>query len=87
MAGSPSRNIGALLFFNLLFAYTLFYPGMNAMADAGLGGMCYPMMVGSCIVTFTLSSVWILKEKLRPLQAAALGICISGLILLCVPLR
>ena len=60
---------------------------MNAMADAGLGGMCYPMMVGSCIISFTLSSIWILKEKLRPLQAAALGICVSGLVLLCIPLR
>ena len=81
------KYIGALQFFNLLFAYTLFYPGMNAMADAGLGGMCYPMMVGSCIISFTLSSIWILKEKLRPLQAAALGICVSGLVLLCSPLR
>lgn len=81
------KYIGALQFFNLLFAYTLFYPGMNAMADAGLGGMCYPMMVGSCIVSFTLSSIWILKEKLRALQAAALGICIAGLIFLCIPIK
>ncbi len=81
------KYIGALQFFNLLFAYTLLYPGMNAMADAGLGGMCYPMMTGSCIISFTISSIWLLKEKLRPLQAAALGICFSGLVLLCLPLR
>lgn len=81
------KYIGALQFFNLLFAYTLFYPGMNAMADAGLGGMCYPVMVGSCIVSFTLASVWILREKMRPLQVAALGVCLTGLVFLCIPLK
>ncbi len=79
------KYIGALQFFGLIFAYTLLYPGMNAMADAGMGGMCYPMMVGSCIVSFTLSSVWILKEKVRPLQIGALAICILGLIFICFP--
>ncbi len=69
--------------FGLVFAITLFYPGMNAMADAGLGGMCYPMMVGSCIVSFTLTSVWFLKEKVRLPQLAALVICITGLVLIC----
>lgn len=78
------RYVGALQFFNLIFAYTLFYPGMNAMADAGIGGMCYPMMVGSCIISFTLSSIWLLKERVRALQLAALAVCISGLVLLCV---
>lgn len=81
------KYVAMLQFFNLIFAYTLFYPGMNAMADAGLGGMCYPMMVGSCIISFTLASVWILKEKFRLLQAVALSVCVSGLICLCVPLK
>ncbi len=79
------KYIGALQFFNLIFAYTLFYPGMNAMADAGMGGMCYPMMVGSCIVSFTLSSALLLKEKIKPVQLAALGICIAGLVFICFP--
>lgn len=77
------KYIAALQFFNLFFAYTLFYPGMNIMARAGMGGMCYPMMVGSCIVSFTLASVWLLKEKIRPVQAAALAVCIAGLVLIC----
>ena len=77
------KYIVALQFFNLFFAYTLFYPGMNVMARAGMGGMCYPMMVGSCIVSFTLASVWLLKEKIRPVQAAALAVCIAGLVLIC----
>lgn len=77
------KYIGALQFFGLIFSYTLFYPGLNVMASKGMGGMCYPMMVGSCIVSFTLSSVWLLKEKMRPLQLAALFVCICGLILIC----
>jgi len=72
-----------LQFFNLLFIYTLFFPGMNVMARAGLGGMCYPMMVGSCIVSFTLSSIWLLREKVSRIQLAALAICIAGLVLIC----
>lgn len=77
------KYVAALQFFNLLFAYTLYFPGMNVMARAGMGGMCYPMMVGSCIVSFTLASIWLLKEKIRPVQAAALAICIAGLVLIC----
>ena len=77
------KYIAALQFFSLLFAYTLLYPGMNVMADKGFGGMCYPMMVGSCIITFTISSVWILKEKIRPIQIAAIVVCLCGLILIC----
>lgn len=77
------KYIAVLQFFSLIFAYTLFYPGLNIMASAGMGGMCYPMMVGSCIVSFTLASVWILKEKLRPVQLAALAVCITGLVLIC----
>jgi multidrug transporter EmrE-like cation transporter len=56
---------------------------MDVMARKGFGGMCYPMMVGSCIVSFTLSSVLLLKEKIRPIQFAALLVCIGGLVLIC----
>ena len=73
----------ALQFFNLFFSYTLHYPGMNVMADHGMGGMSYPMMVGSCIVSFTISSVVLLKEKFNLYQLGALIVCISGLILIC----
>ena len=77
------KYIAVLQLFSLIFAYTLLYPGMNVMADKGMGGMCYPMMVGSCIVSFTVSSVLLLKEKIRPIQIIALALCISGLILIC----
>ena len=77
------KYIAVLQLFGLVFAYTLLYPGMDVMAGKGLGGMCYPMMVGSCIISFTLSSIWILKEKVRAIQLAALIVCIGGLILIC----
>ena len=77
------KYIAALQFFGLIFAYTLTYPGMDVMARKGFGRMCYPMMVGSCIVSFTLSSVLLLKEKIRPIQFAALLVCIGGLVLIC----
>lgn len=77
------KYIGGLQFFNLLFAYLFFYPGMNVMADHGLGGMCYPMLVGSCIISFTVSSVLLLKEKVKPVQIAAILVCIAGLVFIC----
>lgn len=77
------KYIVALQLSGLLFAYMLFYPGMNIMAARGLGGMCYPLMVGSCIVSFTLVSAILLKEKLKILQIAALVICVTGLCLIC----
>ena len=69
--------------FSLFFSFTLTYPGMDAMAKNGLGGMAFPMMVGSCIASFTLASVLLLKEKIKPVQAIALLLCISGLVLIC----
>ena len=77
------KYIAVLQLFSLIFAYTLHYPGMDVMAEKGLGGMCYPMMVGSCIISFTLSSIWLLKEKVKPVQLAALIVCLCGLVLIC----
>lgn len=81
------KYVIALQFFNLFFAYTLFYPGMNVMADAGLGGMSYPMMVGSCIVSFSLTAVVILKEKFSLIQLGATIVCITGLVCICTPAK
>ena len=77
------KYTNALQFLNLFFSYTLFYPGLNIMAKYEMGGMSYPMMVGSCIVSFSLSSVFLLKEKFNIYQLGALIVCISGLIFIC----
>lgn len=73
------KYVLALQGFGLLTSYLLLYPGMFVMGKHGLGMLCYPMMIGSCIVSFTLSSIFLLKEKVKPLQIAALLLCISGL--------
>ena len=75
--------IGALQLFGIIFSSILMYPGMNVMADHGMGGMCYPVMVGSCIISFTLTSIFMLKEKIRCNQIFALLVCLAGLILIC----
>lgn len=80
------KYIAGMMCFMFVFSYLLFYPGMNAMADHDLGGMCYPMMVGSCIVTFTLLSFLFLKERITPVQAVGLVLCVTGLFFLCLPL-
>ena len=69
--------------FGLFLSITLLFPGLDVMAAHGLGGMAYPVMVGSCIVSFILACVFILKEKLRPVQLVALTLCITGLVLIC----
>ena len=75
--------IGALQLFGIIFSSILMYPGMNVMADHGMGGMCYPVMVGSCIISFTLTSIFMLKEKIRCNQIFALLVCLAGLMLIC----
>ena len=76
------KYVGVLQTFSLLTSYLLFYPGMFVMGKYGLGMLCYPMMVGSCIVSFTLTSIFILKEKAKPVQIISLVLCISGLVCL-----
>lgn len=70
--------------FNLFFAYIFLYPGMNVLGAKGLGGMCYPLLVGSCITIFTLTSCLFLREKLQKIQLIALIFCILGLLFICL---
>ncbi len=72
-------------FYGLFFAYLLFYPGMDAMAEANAGAICYPLMVGSCIVSFSLFAIFGLKEKATRTQMIALSLCLLGLTALCFP--
>lgn len=67
-----------------VIAFTLQIPGMKVMGAHGLGGMCFPLMVGSCIASFSLYSVIVLKEKLKAMELTALILCITGLVCLCI---
>ena len=75
---------GALQFFGLISACLLQYPAMDALARHGIGGASYPIMIASCLVGFSLFSIFCLKERLTPLQYAALGCCIAGIPLICL---
>ena len=70
--------------FHVIIAYMLFYPGLNAMAENGLGGMSFSIITGSCITSFTIVGIVFLKERLNWLQITGLVCCISGLVLLCI---
>ena len=74
----------ALQFFGLIFAILFQYPGMDALARCGLGSVSYPLLVGSCLVGFSLYSMFILKEKNSLLQFASLGCCLAGIIMICL---
>lgn len=78
---------GTLQFFGLLFAYTLLYPGLDAMARAGAGAVSYPMLVGSCMVAFLLYARWGLGERLTKFQFAGLTLALAGLAGFCFPAR
>ncbi len=77
--------VGCLQFFGLIFAYLLHYPGLDAMAKAGAGSVSYPLMVGSCLASFTAYSAIVLKERGGLVQACALACCLLGLTGLCIP--
>ncbi|MBR7118853.1 MAG: hypothetical protein IKC77_01480 [Lentisphaeria bacterium] len=67
-----------------VIAVILEIPGMRAMADNGLGGMSFPLMVGSCICGFSLYSAVVLKERFKAAELVALAFCIGGLCMLCI---
>lgn len=74
----------SLQFFGLFFAIKLQYPSMDTLAKLGAGSLSYPLLVGSCVVGFSLYSIFFLKEKVTPLQWGALASCLTGIILICL---
>ena len=82
---SPSlwKYVAVLQNFHVIIGYALFYPGLNAMAKHGMGGMSFSIITASCIISFTVAGILFLKERLNTLQTAGLACCISGLVFLC----
>ena len=66
-----------------IVAFLCQFPGMKVLAEHGMGGMSCPLMVGSCIVIFSIFTTISLKEKFRAIQIFALACCICGLFLIC----
>jgi multidrug transporter EmrE-like cation transporter len=76
--------VAGLQVFSLFAAYVLLYWGMNALANAGIGAVAYPLLVGSCIIGFSIYSLVILREKGSYQQYFALTACICGIIAVCI---
>ncbi|MBR2364273.1 MAG: hypothetical protein IKA79_03635 [Lentisphaeria bacterium] len=76
------KYIFTLKLFGLIASYLLLYPGLDAMAKAGAGCVSYPLVIGSCIASFNLYSIFILKEKWTCLQVAGTIFCIAGEVLI-----
>jgi len=70
--------------FGLLSAYFLKYRGMDMLSKAGIGSASYPLLVGSCVVAFTLYALIGMKERNGRRQYVGLTLCIGGIILICV---
>lgn len=70
--------------FGLIASYFLLYRGMDAMSEAGIGAVSYPLLIGSCIVAFSLYSILILKESVRRTQYMGLVLCLGGIVAICV---
>ena len=75
--------VGTLQFFSLFFAYFFQYPGINILAKNDMGGVGLPLMYASCIVAFTLCSIFLLKEKIKWPQMVALGFSLVGIVTIC----
>ena len=72
--------IGLCNIFSLFCSITLLYPGMDKLERAGAGSIAFPMMVCSCLLSFELFSIAVLKEKRSPLEIIALIFCLLGVI-------
>lgn len=68
----------------ILSSYLLLYPGMDILSKAGIGSVAYPVMVASCILSFELFALLILREKRTALQWLALLLCLLGVVGLCL---
>jgi len=76
------RYIGWLAGSGIVAGYLLMYRGLNLVAEAGAGAVSYPVLVSSCIVSFTLYSTVVLKEKLKLVQLGGLGLALAGILLI-----
>lgn len=70
--------------FEILASIFLLYPGMNRLAEAGVGAIAYPLVVASGIVGFEAYTLIGLKEKRSFLQILAFFMTLCGIALLCV---
>ncbi len=76
------RSVAILAAVNLTAGFFLQYRGLNALAKAGYGAVSFPILVSSCLVFFTLYSLFFLKERLSRMQWFGLCLCVGGIALM-----
>lgn len=65
---------------NILFMF----PGLDALKNLGRGPLGYPIMVCSCIIGFFPYGLFVLREKINPIQAIGAAVGVAGIILGCL---
>lgn len=70
-----------LLLANVIVGFWVCYRGVDLVTAHGLGAICYPVMVCSCLVGFPVYSTLVLRERCTALQWAALATGVVGIIL------
>ncbi|MEK6793900.1 MAG: hypothetical protein AABZ39_03935 [Spirochaetota bacterium] len=60
----------------------LFYVSLDMLSMHGMASICFPLIVGSCIIGFSLYSLFVLREKSRWFNWFGLAATIIGIIAL-----
>ena len=68
----------------LVVNFWLTFRGIDLVTSHGLGAICYPVMVCSCLVGFPIYSRLALRERCTPLQWVALATGVAGIVLISV---
>ena len=68
----------------LLVSFWLSFRGIDLVTAHGLGAICYPVMVCSCLVGFPIYSTLVLREHCTPLQWVALITGVAGIVMISV---
>ena len=74
----------AITVVNTAVSYFLFYPCMDRLADAGVGAIAHPLMVGACFCGFFIYSAFFLRERTTALQKIGFAVGLAGVALQCL---
>lgn len=64
-------------------SYLIFYPCMRILSQNNLGSLSYPLTICACILSFSIVTIWHIKEKATIPQIMALLCCTLGILLFC----
>lgn len=84
----PDRRtirLAALLAANSIVGFVLFLTGLDMLKKGRLVSIGYPLGVGTCIVVFTLYSIFVLRERCTRRHVAGLLLGVIGIILIALP--